>query len=348
MGDRQIIKRAGQIGGNLCALQPQAASQQIGVAQGQQHARSLHRLVSQINHAPAAPVERAGNSGGAPFDHAVIQRERARQRHCIAQRPRRQRSLAQQRTQLAQHAVFPGMIGDLKGGNRGAISAHPPRDRHAAPARPAAVTDDPPVIPGGEACQSGQHPACRSAIVARQIKPVAIGFGVNQQGNPVLRAQPRIRIYQRAACADVHCGGQIGAFITRRGNPLGDHQILDPEAVYPDIEIRQQWRVGIAGKQFRQPRQPPAPCGQLADIKPAPQPVERPPIELHFGNRQKHALGIADRHAAQHRLAVNVAFDPPDGEPQARCRGGGRNLIGHKSLANRRAQEPAHQHQGRQ
>ncbi len=154
----------------------------------------------------------------------------------------------------------------------------------------------------------------------------------------------RLGINQRAAFANVDLGVQVGAFITVGRHPLGNHQVFNRKPIHPDIKIGQQWCIGIAGQQFGQPFKPPAPGCDLANIQPAPQPMQRPPIKADFGNGQEHALGVAYLDRSQHRLAIDIAFNPSDLEAQARCRSGGGNLIGNDTLTDWCSQKPGNQH----
>ena len=90
--DHEIIKITAEIGEKFCTFKAEHISaQQISIAQGHHYPCTVDRIVSQIDHAAAAQVNRAGYSCSAPFDHAVLKREVARQRQCLAQRTTDQR-----------------------------------------------------------------------------------------------------------------------------------------------------------------------------------------------------------------------------------------------------------------
>ena len=183
--------------------------------------------------------------------------------------------------------------------------------------------------------------AIRDAVagVSGELEAVAIRFGIKQQRDPILCPQPRLGVDQRAALANVDLRREIGTLVLRRGDTLGDHQILDHQLVHPDIKIGQQRRIGIAWQKLRQPCQPPALRGEFADVEPGPQPVQGSPIEPHHRDRQERTFGVTHHHRAQHRLPVDIALDPADREAQARGGGNGRDLVSDETLTDRGGEE---------
>ena len=347
MLDAEIVERPRQTCDEHAALDPEVLSEQIGIAQREAHPCAIDHLVGKVGPAADPRIETVGDRGGAALDHAVGQRETGRERSGIAQRAAGESRRAETAAPLAQHAVAACVIGDAECRDR-LVRCAPDRPRHrrAAPALPRAVADDPRRIAAIELRQPRQHASGRGERIARKLEPVAIGLGIEQQREAVARTQPRVCIDQCAALADIDFGGEVRPLVARSGEPLGDHQILDHQPVHPDVEIGQQRRIGVAGEQFGQPRQPPAPRGDLADVEPAPQPVQRPPVEPHLGDGEEGALGIAHRHLPQQRVAVDVALDPPDGEPQARSGRGRRDLVGDETLADRGGEEQRHEQEG--
>ena len=349
--DGEIAEGAGKVGGKARLLEAPAFAQQIGNAQGGAGARAFDAVVGEVDYPCPAQIERAGDHGGAALEDAVLKREAGRDRD-LRPRSTGQQVLARKAgTHPPEHADLARVIGDLKGGDRRPGDGFPVRHRQApnkrrpAPLAPCPVARDARVVAVGKARKARQHAACGGEVIGFEIEAVAVRLGIDQHRDPVLRAQPRARVHQRAALADIDLGERIDPLGLTGGNALGDDEILDRQLVDADVEIRQQRRVGIAGQQFGQARQPPAPRGHLADVEPAPQPVQRPPVELDFGDGEEQALGVAHPHIAQCRRAVDIALDPPDGKAQARGGRDRRDLVGDEALADRGRKEPRHQHQ---
>ena len=279
MIDPEIAECAGDVGGKTGILEAPALAQQIGVAQHHAGARAFDPVIGKIHHPCRSQSKRLRDHRAAPFDHTVIEREAGGERDLRPQRAGQHIFACQLRAQAAQNADHAGFIGDPERRHRrraricrsfaGQTACH----RCAAPALPGAVPRNARGIAGLEPGKAGQHAIGRCAEIGGQIETIAVGLGIEQQGDPVARAQLGLGIKQRAPFADIDAGLKVGLFVARRRHPLGDHQILDRELVHADVEIGQQRRIGIPGKQCGQPLQPPAPRGNLADVEPAPQPA---------------------------------------------------------------------------
>ena len=182
-------------------------------------------------------------------------------------------------------------------------------------------------------------------VVEREVKPVAIRFGIEQQRQPVLGPEPTFRLDQCPALADIDFRIEVDRLRVLTRHAGCKHEIFDCKLVDADVEIGQQRCVRIAGKQFGQTFEPASARRQLTHVYPTPKKGERSPVELDLRDGEEHALGVAHDHVAQHRGAIDVALDPTDLETQS---GSGRDLgdlVGDETLPDRRTQERGHRYQ---
>ena len=216
------------------------------------------------------------------------------------------------------------------------------------PFRPGAITLDARSVTGLGPYQPCNDAAARGRVVQIHVELVAIGLRLDQQGEPVFSPKLAGRLHEDAPRPDIGPGIEIDTVRAVVDDALRNRQIVDFEFVDPDIEVRQDWRVGIAGQKLWHTRKRGAPSSKLADVEPAREPCERTPVQLDPRNRQECALGVVEHDIVQDSLAVQVAIDPSDGEAQARRRCDCRNLFGDETLSDWRIDDDHRQYQRRQ
>ena len=112
-----------------------------------------------------------------------------------------------------------------------------------------------------------------------------------------------------------------------------------------DVETGKHRRIGIARVEFRQSLQLAASDYQRTNIEPVVRPGERAPVDLRARYGQEHALGIGQRQVVENRIAIDVALDPPDLDPQAVLRLQIGDLVGDPALPDGRVEprdQPRH------
>ena len=161
----------------------------------------------------------------------------------------------------------------------------------------------------------------------------------------------RIDAEQHPAFANIGLGDEVDPAA------LADHlfpqrQLIQFEAIHPDIELRQQRRIRVAGTQLGKSRQLAAMENQLADIEPAFEPRERPPLQVGLGDHHEYAVGIAQDNIVQGGFVEDRSLDPPDLDFQARTRRQLGDPVDHEAVADlaieQQDQREHADHRGRQ
>ena len=329
--DGQVAERAVEHRARPRALEPHVAAQQRRVEEIGGEAHLVEAVTVEVGGAIRMQRQRRATEVEPAAQHRPHERALGLERDRLARRARGQARKPVARPGEAVQRIAPGAVAEPQ---RGEIAAVLARDEEAVPALPAALAAE----PHGDAAlrlgKPGEKAARRRGVVEREVEPVGRRRGVDQREQLVLPAEAAVGAQQGAAVADIDFGDQVDPPL------LTDHaarngEVVDLETIGANVKVGQQRRIGIAGVQAGQARQGAAPGDEAADIQAFGEPVERPPVELDPGNAQEHALGIGEGHVAQHRRAVERAFDPPDGDAHARSGRIRGDTVGDEAVADR-------------
>ncbi len=320
MADRQVAESAVESREHARAFDPHVGAEP-GLGEPEVEHQVVEHVVPEIDRSLGFAVDRTRTDGEIARKHAVLQRaersERDRAVEHLGGLPGQRRC----RGRLPDDAVAPVAVGEAEGGEALALALD---EQRPAPAAPGAIALDQRAVSGVGADQAGDHPLLRREVVEIDVEPVAVRLRVDQQMQPVALAQGAVGREEHAPVADIGLGREIDPVLAIVDHSARDPEVVELQPVHADVEVGQDRRVGITGKQLGRAQQGAAPGREIAHVEPAPQPVERAPVELRHRHREEGPLGVGQGNVVQGRAAVDVAFDPADRDPQA----GGRCHLG--------------------
>ena len=162
---------------------------------------------------------------------------------------------------------------------------------------------------------------------------------MEQHGQPVALAKSGIAIHEQQPILDLHLCCQVDALRILSGDPRGQHQIFDLELIDGYVEPGQDRAIFLARDKFGKARKArPTRC-ETVDVEPVVEPGARVPVHLRARDGHENPLRIGQRHIVQHRLAIDIALDPPDADDEAVGEGLLGDLAGEETFAQRRVQD---------
>ncbi len=190
--------------------------------------------------------------------------------------------------------------------------------RFAPPAGPAAVTGDREIDRPFRADQRRDHPVRRRDHPGADIEPVAVGLGIEAQGDPVPAiVHHRRKLDQRPARTDVGLAREPPAS-RPPADPGTDLQPADRKLADVDVEARKDRAPPRRRLELWNPDQGHPVGSQAVDVQRIVEPRAGRPVELDVGRGQEDSAAVRHRDVPQLRLAEDRAVDPADADLEAR------------------------------
>jgi hypothetical protein len=197
-----------------------------------------------------------------------------------------------------------------------------------------------------ESVSAASSPA-RRRIIQRQGEEITILVDIDQRGEPVAPAQTPVHRQIGRRPRQPRPRAQIHPPLAAQ-NALGHGHAFDGERVDAQIAVGPT-RIGGAGvDEMRHARQGPPPDRQRANVQPMLPEIERAPVQLDLGHAQEHAMGIAQHHARETRIAIDRPLDPGDFNAQPVVEGDLAQQVGQNAVADRTVQHQYRSGQRRQ